>query len=171
VTPAPAFTGRLAGVWRPIWCAAGSLALAGSLWSTVEYGSVAVIFEPDLSWGEPAPLAERIAQGQRSVLWGHHADYAAVTMAPKPEAVFEQFERPLHHLADTRLLVAYARALLARGEVDKATHVAARLREFRNPVSTDFLAACDEPGRDQRATPFQCLPDPALRPEALRPKP
>lgn len=157
---------RFAGWWRPIWCATGSLALAGSLWSTVEYGTVAVIFEPDLSWGEPAPLAERIELGQRSVLWGHHADYAAVTMAPKPEAVFEQFERPLYHLADTRLLMAYARALLARGEVEKATHVAARLREFNNPVSKDFFADCDAPG----AAAFQCLPDPHLPPEALRPK-
>ena len=166
--PVPAAApSRLAGVWRPVWCATGSLALAGSLWSTVEYGSVAVIFEPELSWGEPAPLAERIEQGQRSVLWGHHADYAAVTMAPKPEEVFAQFERPLYHLADTRLLMAYSRALLARGEVDKAVHVAARLREFNNPVSKDYFADCAAAG----AASFQCLPDPRLPAEALRPKP
>jgi O-antigen ligase len=168
--PAPTLS-RLAGAWRPVWCATGALALAGSLWSTVEYGSVAVIFEPELSWGEPAPLAERIAQGQRSVLWGHHADYASVTMAPKPEEVFAQFERPLYHLADTRLLIAYARALLARGEIAKASHVAARLREFHNPASAEFFALCDAPGAAPSATPFQCLPDPALPAEALRPKP
>jgi O-antigen ligase len=162
---------RFAGAWRPVWCITGAVALAGSLWSTVEYGSVAVIFEPELSWGEPAPLAERIAQGQRSVLWGHHADYASVTMAPKPEEVFSQFERPLYHLADTRLLIAYARALLARGEIAKASHVAARLREFHNPASADFFALCDAPGAAPGATPFQCLPDPALPAEALRPKP
>lgn len=166
--PSTPIASRLAGVWRPVWCATGALALAGSLWSTVEYGSVAVIFEPELSWGEPAPLPERIAEGQRSVLWGHHADYAAVTMAPKPEEVFSQFERPLYHLADTRLLIAYARALLARGEIQKATHVAARLREFHNPASADFFSACDAAGS---ATPFQCLPDPGLPAEALRPRP
>jgi O-antigen ligase len=160
---------RLAVAWRPVWAASGALALAGSLWSTVEYASVAVIFEPELSWGEPAPLPERIAKGQRSVLWGHHADYAAVTMAPKPEDVFGQFERPLYHLADTRLLIAYARALLARGEIEKATHVAARLREFRNPVAAEFFAACE--GADRSTTPFQCLPDPRLPAEALRPTP
>ncbi len=162
---------RLAGAWRSVWCATGALALAGSLWSTVEYGSVAVIFEPDLSWGEPAPLAQRMAKGQRSVLWGHHADYASVTMAAKPEEVFAQFERPLYHLADTRLLIAYARALLARGEIQKATHVAARLREFHNPASADFFAACEAPGAEPSATPFQCLPDPGLPAEALRPAP
>lgn len=165
--PAPQDTSRMTGVWRPLWGATGALALAGSLWSTVEYGSVAVIFEPDLSWGEPAPLPERIAEGQRSVLWGHHADYAAVTMAPRPEEVFGQFERPLYHLADTRLLIAYARALLARGETDKAVHVAARLREFRNPASKEFFEACDTPG----SVAFQCLPDPGLPAEALRPRP
>lgn len=156
---------RLAVARRPVWCVTGAVALSGSLWSTVEYASVAVIFEPELSWSEPAPLAERIAQGQRSVLWGHHADYAAVTMAPKPEEVFSQFERPLYHLADTRLLIAYARALMARGETEKATHVAARLREFRNPASAEFFAACGTTG----ITPFQCLPDPGLPAEALRP--
>ena len=162
---------RLAGAWRPVWCATGALAMAGSLWSTVEYGSVAIIFEPDLAWSEPAPLAERIAEGQRSVLWGHHADYAAVTMAPEPEKVFDQFERPLYHLADTRLLIAYARALQGRGETARAAHVAARLREFHNPVSADFFAVCDAPPAAPAPAPFQCLPDPALPAEALRPKP
>ena len=162
---APATPSWLAEVWRPVWGMSGALALSGALWSTVEYASVAVIFEPELSWGEPAPLEERIARGRRSVLWGHHADYASVTMAAKPEEVFSQFERPLYHLADTRLLIAYARALVARGEIDRASHVAARLREFRNPASAEFFAACGTAG----ITPFQCLPDPGLRAEALRP--
>jgi hypothetical protein len=166
-SPADASRSRFAEVWRPVWGMTGAVALSGAVWSTVEYASVAVIFEPELSWGEPAPLAERIAQGQRSVLWGHHADYAAVTMAPKPEAVFSQFERPLYHLADTRLLIAYARALVARGEIEKATHVAARLREFRNPASAEFFAACGTAD----ITPFQCLPDPGLPAEVLRPWP
>jgi hypothetical protein len=85
--------------------------------------------------------------------------------------VFDQFERPLYHLADTRLLIAYARALQGRGETARAAPVAARLREFHNPASADFFAACDVPTAAPAPTPFQCLPDPALPAEALRPTP
>jgi O-antigen ligase len=162
----PAAEAGRRSAWPALWAVAGALAVVGSLWSTVEYLRVAVIFEPELAAGEPAPLAERIATGRRSVLWGHHADYALVTMAPEPQTVFDAFERPLYHLADTRLLMAYARALAARGELERATDVAARLREFRNPLSREFFAAC---GAASGGTPFQCLPDPGLPADALRP--
>lgn len=154
---------------RAAWTLAGVAALAGTAVSTSEYASVAVIFEPGWSAGEPAPLATRIERGRRSVLWGHHADYAEVTMAPEPEKVFDAFDRPLHHLADTRLLMAYARALAARGELDRAAHVAARLREFRNPMSSEFLAVCEGRAQARGEVPFQCLPDPGLPAAALRP--
>jgi len=156
-----------ASAW--LWSVTGAFALVASVWSTVEYWTVAVIFEPGLSLGEAPVLSERIARGQRSVLWGHHADYARVTMAPAPEEVFADFERPLFHLADTRLMVAYAKALAARGETDRAAHVAARLREFRNPASAEFFAACDRPRARPGAAPFPCQPDPALPAEMLRP--
>ena len=90
-------------------------------------------------------------------------------MAKAPEEVFDAFDRPLHHLADTRLMIAYARALEGRGETARAAHVAARLREFRNPASAEFFSVCDAPGSDRRPTPFQCLPDPALPAELMRP--
>ena len=64
-------------------------------------------------------------------------------------------------------------ALLARGERVRAlvrpTSQAARLREFRNPASAEFFSVCDAPGSDRRPTPFQCLPDPALPAELMRP--
>lgn len=155
------------GPW--LWSVTGALALVASVWSTVEYWTVSVIFEPELSFGEAEPLSARIERGRRSVLWGHHADYARATMAKAPEEVFDAFDRPLHHLADTRLMIAYARALEGRGETARAAHVAARLREFRNPASAEFFSVCDAPGSDRRPTPFQCLPDPALPAELMRP--
>jgi hypothetical protein len=169
--PGSGGAGAARSFWPVVWVVTGALGFGGALWSTVEYARVAVIFEPELAHGEPEPLAVRIERGRRSVLWGHHADYALVTMAPEPQTVFDAFERPLYHLADTRLLVAYARALAARGELDRATHVAARLREFRNPLSNEFFSSCEGPGSDRLATPFQCLPDPGLPAEALRPHP
>ncbi|MEY4754516.1 MAG: hypothetical protein RJA44_2191, partial [Pseudomonadota bacterium] len=165
----PAWRERLPSglLWRS-HLLAGLFTLLLSLAALGEYWTVVVIFEPDMSLGTPGPLDERIKRGQRSLLFGHHADYAAVTMAEHPEAVFDSFERPLYHLLDTRLMITYARALAARGELDRATHVAARLREFRNPASDEFFAPChsSEPGA---ALAFQCGKDPQLRPEWLRP--
>ncbi|KDB52131.1 hypothetical protein X805_22850 [Sphaerotilus natans subsp. natans DSM 6575] len=163
---APGWRLRL-GPW--LWSVTGALALVASVWSTVEYWTVSVIFEPELSFGEAEPLSARIERGRRSVLWGHHADYARATMAKAPEEVFDAFDRPLHHLADTRLMIAYARALEGRGETARAAHVAARLREFRNPASAEFFSVCDAPGSDRRPTPFQCLPDPELPAALMRP--
>ncbi|MDP4302216.1 PglL family O-oligosaccharyltransferase [Leptothrix discophora] len=151
-------------------------ALLASFVAARQYHDVAVIFDPDLvPGGRPGPLSERIAQGQRSVLFGHHADYARLTMAQRPELVFDDFERPLFHLLDTRLMIAYARALHARGDTARARHVAARLREFRNPASAAFFAPCNgsavagAAAVDPDALPFQCGPDPALPANDLRP--
>ena len=168
VTPATASARWLDGPRRRQ--ALAVLGLAGALTALWQYYTVAVIFEPDLTLGEPAPLADRIRAGQRSPLFGHHADYAAVTMAPRPELVFDAFRRPLHHLLDTRLMTAYARALAARGDTVRARHVAARLREFNNPQAAEFFAAC-QAAQDVpvSALPFQCQPDPRLEAEALRP--
>ncbi|MGY0197481.1 Wzy polymerase domain-containing protein [Leptothrix sp. BB-4] len=145
-------------------------ALLGSIDAARQYHDVAVVFDPDLvPGGHPAPLSQRITQGQRSVLFGHHADYARVTMTPQPELVFDDFEGPLFHLLDTRLMVVYARALDARGERDRARHVAARLREFRNPASAMFFAPCGDRPDDSPGAPFQCGSDPALPADRLRP--
>lgn len=148
-------------------------ALVASLDAARQYHDVAVVFDPSLvPGGRPGPLAERIEQGQRSVLFGHHADYARVTMASQPEQVFEDFERPLFHLLDTRLMIAYARALNGRGDEARALHVVARLREFRNPASAAFLAVCDVPADAREGAgpaAFPCGKDPALPAWDLRP--
>ncbi|MDO9072103.1 MAG: Wzy polymerase domain-containing protein [Rubrivivax sp.] len=145
--------------------AAALLVAAGAALSVLDYLRVAAIFTA--TPGAP-PLEQRIASGQRSVFFAHHADYAAVTsgmpLADPPHA----FDRVTHYLLDTRLMIAWAHSLAARGEVDAARHVAARLREFRKADAAEFFEACNArvegigaapagaSGAAER--PFQCVP-------------
>jgi O-antigen ligase len=161
VTAAGAAGAKGAEPW--VIAAAGLLAVAASVYAIFDFWRVATVFETAIP-GADAPLAYRIERARRGVLFGHHADYARVTMAERPQEVFESFERPLFHLIDTRLMMAYAKALAGRGERDKARHVAARLREFRKPETEAFFAECA-----QSPQAFQCGPDPGLPYEALLP--
>jgi len=135
------------------------LALAiGAAAAAFDYWRVVVIYDP----GEhAAPLEERIERGQRSPLFGHHADYAAATAFGEPKAPLSPsqqlaFERATHQLLDVRLMIAWAQALAAEGELDKARWLAARIREFRNPGADEFFAPCRSAGT--AATAFQCQP-------------
>ncbi|MBK6851613.1 MAG: O-antigen ligase C-terminal domain-containing protein [Burkholderiales bacterium] len=146
-------------VFAPVATLLGGGALLGSLWALGDYWSVAVVFEPSLAIGDAGSLEGRIARAKRSVLFGHHADYAEVTMAERPEEVLAQFDRPLYHLLDTRLMTAYAKALAGAGHLPEAAHVAARLREFHNPASEEFFEPCET---GAHPLPFQCSPDSRL---------
>ncbi|WP_170162278.1 PglL family O-oligosaccharyltransferase [Caldimonas tepidiphila] len=134
---------------------AGATTLLVTLYAVWDYQRITQIFTPRGEAGA-RPLAERIDEGRRSMLFGASADYAAVTMAARPSEVFEAFERPLHRLIDARLMIAYARALDERGERDKAVYVAQRLREFRHPLGEKFFSACEAPQAPGTAAPFQC---------------
>lgn len=138
---APDWGMRLAG-------AAMLIGAAAMLW---DYRRVVVIFAPG---DDAAPLAERIAEGRRSWFFAHHADYALVTTAEEAAALPGAFDRAPHYLLDTRLMIAWARSLAAQGDMDRARHLAARLREFRNPGSTAFFAPCDDAQAVDK--PFQC---------------
>lgn len=130
--------------------AAAALVVAGAALSVADYLKVVAIFAA--TPGAP-PLQQRIAEGQRSIFFAHHADYAAVT-AGLPLADPERaFDRVTHYLLDTRLMIAWAQALAARGEVDAARHLAARLREFRKPDAADFFAPCEA---SADALPYPC---------------
>jgi hypothetical protein len=142
---------------RPLLVAAMLLTI-GALASVLDYWRVVVIFAPP---AQAAPLSQRILDGRRSVFFGHHADYAAATSVPDPSQVMPAFETATHYLLDTRITLAWAKALAARGDLDRARHIAARLREFRNPGSDEFFAACDAAPADG-PRPFQC--DPPGRP-------
>ena len=161
--PSPADAGEGGTAAPRLIALCGVLAVAASAYAFFDFWRVATIFEPQIP-GAAAPLAERIERGRRGLLFGQHADYARVTMAERPQDVFESFDRPLFHLLDTRLMIAYAKALAGRGEMDKALDVAARLREFNKPEAEEFFEVCET-----APTAFPCGPDPALGYEALLP--
>lgn len=128
---------------------AGVLMLAGAVYATWDHLRIEAIYAP--APGAP-PLGLRIAEGRSSLLFGHHADYAAVTNPPRDPAI-SSFRRPLHQLVDVRLLIAYIEALRAEGRTDAALYAAQRLREFRRDDAQAYFAACTP---QNPAPPFQC---------------
>lgn len=140
---------------------AGALMIAGSLFALYDYWKVVVIYQPRASDG---PLGERIDRGRTSVFFSHHADYAAATTVEPPSLVLGAFDTTTHSLLDTRLMMAWARALNESNQRGKASYLAARLREFRNPASAEFFAVCDDlPKTADSLKPFQCdEPPPGL---------
>ncbi|MFO1328738.1 MAG: Wzy polymerase domain-containing protein [Rubrivivax sp.] len=140
---------------RPWLAPAASLLVLGAAYSVWDYGRVTAIFAADE--GAP-PLAARIERGQRSTFFAHHAHYAAATTDTEPVLREKAFDGAAHFLLDTRFMMAWADELAARGDVDRARHLAARLREFRNALSKDWLAECDAPPAAGSAPPYQCAP-------------
>ena len=134
---------------RPLSIGAALLVLGGAA-ALYDYTRVIAIFSPG---ADAAPLAERIAAGQRSVLFSHHADYAAANRDEAPLAErLRALRRAVHYLLDARLLHAWAEALEASGDDRRARHVAARLDEFHNEQSDDFFAVCGDDEDDAGET-------------------
>ncbi|MCE9660504.1 MAG: Wzy polymerase domain-containing protein [Burkholderiales bacterium] len=129
----------LGNVTRP-WVLASMALILGATLALWDYMRVVIIFAPPAT---AAPLDKRIADGRRSILFAHHADYAAATVIEHPSQVMKAFERAPHFLLDARLMLAWAKALDEAGETDKARYVAARLKEFHNDQADEFFAACD----------------------------
>lgn len=132
--------------------AAGLALLVGGLFAVTDYRRVVVIYAPPAGAGS---LAQRIADGAHAIFFGHQADYAAATTYDPSPTQLPAFRSAAHNLLDTRLMIAGARSHAAAGDVERARHIADRLREFRNPASDAFFAECDE-GRTP--PPFQCTP-------------
>jgi hypothetical protein len=130
----------------------GALMVAAALLAVIDYRRVVLIYAPG---SNDAPLAERVANGQRSLLFPHHADYAAATMAEHPGTQMAALQRASHYLLDTRLMTAWAVAYAEQGDLDRARHLAERLREFNNPASATFFAPCQPAAA---SAPFQCAP-------------
>jgi len=145
---------------KPVLVALGAATALGGGLAAADYSRVAAIF----SAGSTQPLAQRVAAGQRSLFFAHHADYAALTSGLPVVDQDQPFGRATHYLLDTRLMLAWARHRAALGDADGARHLAARLREFRNPGSRAYFAVCDaEPAASGAATanaasapPLQC---------------
>jgi O-antigen ligase len=136
---------------------AGSLVLmAGTVFAVFDYTRVTKIFAVDDD--DATPLSHRIARGQQSIFFAHHADYAAATVATHPSTAWTAFRRAPHLLLDTRLMMAWARAYAEKGDVERARYIADRLREFRNPDSAEFFAECEAKRPEGTPAPFQCTP-------------
>lgn len=128
--------------------------MLGAAYSVYDYFKVVVIFAPPEN---ATPLSERIARGQLSVFFSHHADYAAATTSEDPVFALAAAQRAAHYLLDTRLMTAWANALHATGDSERAKYLAQRLREFRNPQSVSYFAPCDDPAVAQADKPYQCF--------------
>ncbi|CAN5921267.1 hypothetical protein BH11PSE8_BH11PSE8_35620 [soil metagenome] len=146
------------GTSRPLFLGAMVLMCAGLL-SLVDYLRVVVIFSP---LEDSVPLADRIESGRHSVLFAHHAEYAAATTAEHPADTMRSFDSASHYLLDTRLMMAWAKAFDEAGDTERARQIAQRLREFRNSASKAFFDECDAPakpgGKHNGKLPFQCTP-------------
>jgi len=125
------------------------LLMLGGAGALLDYHRVSVIFEA----GDGTSLADRIARGKRSVFFAYHANYAAATTAARPADAMAAFPSATQNLLDTRLMMAWAKAYAERGDVERARHLAERLREFHNEDSADFFAPCEE---EAQPVPFQC---------------
>jgi Virulence factor membrane-bound polymerase, C-terminal/O-Antigen ligase len=123
----------------PVLAACGALVVAGAVFAVADYKKVVVIFA---SYTTGASVAQRIEAGQRSVFFGHHADYAAVTSRARTADPRFDFDRASHHLLDSRLMMAWSQALADSGELDAARYMAGRLREFKKEDAQSFFAAC-----------------------------
>ncbi|MDE1927595.1 MAG: O-antigen ligase C-terminal domain-containing protein [Burkholderiales bacterium] len=134
---------------------AALLLIGATALSVLDYRRVALIFDEDAG---AIPLEARIAAGQHSLFFGHHADYAALTTGMPIPGNSRGFERAVHYLLDTRLMIAWAEALDRGGHVDLARDLAARLREFHKPDAIEFFAPCPSGATPVEAArrPFQC---------------
>ncbi len=136
------------------WSALAGLLMALGGWlALLDYQRAVVIYAPTEGSGS---LVERIERGQHSLLFAHHADYAATTNDAPPAAAALGFARATHSLLDTRLMVAWAQWLADAGAIDPARWLAQRLREFHNPDADGFFAACKN--LSLSAADFQCQP-------------
>jgi O-antigen ligase len=138
----------------------GLLLVVGSVLALVDYARVVRIFAPPR---DGSILEQRIADGERSWLFAHHAAYAAATVDDDVPATDPAFQLAPHYLMDTRLMLAWSRALARAGELIKARQLAQRLREFHNPQAGEFFDACEAPSAAS-APPFQCQPAQELSP-------
>ena len=135
------------------WFGGAMVALA--LLCTWDYLRVSTIFLDDAGL---APLPERIAAGQTSPLFAHHADYADATTADPPSRALGALEHATHSLLDSRLMMAWANALSESGQTERARYLVARLKEFDKTDTEDFFAPCAD--ATLKVKPFQCQPEP-----------
>lgn len=137
----------------------GAALVLGASLALMDFTRVTVIFN---AAERHTPLTVRIAEGQRSLFFGHHADYAAATLSlGDPADPLAPFDRATHYLLDTRLTTAWAEALARQGQTEAARHLVARLAEFGH--DSRLLRGCEAPA--SAVPPATGQPAPVLLPD------
>ena len=172
--------------WRPLAVAA-LLLMFGSLASLADYARVVVIFAPGedaaplaqrieagrksvffahhadyaaATSADPATATDPTTRAAADALAGRAADRTTPLPPGPAEAAspaLRAFRTAPHYLLDARLMQAWAEALNAAGDTERARFVAQRLKEFRNKQSEAFFAPCEALPPAGEAPPFQCL--------------
>jgi hypothetical protein len=126
---------------------AGLAMTIGAAAAALDYWRVVVIYDPP---ERAAPLEERIERGQRSPLFGHHADYAAATAFGEPKAPLSAsqqlaFRRAPHQLLDVRLRLPRAAHWRAGRDGQGAAWLAAHPGVSQSRAD-EFFAPPTKPG-------------------------
>ncbi|MEY4414379.1 MAG: hypothetical protein RIQ53_1672 [Pseudomonadota bacterium] len=108
---------------------AGVLMVCGSLWALIDFQAISSIYS--VAKDERRSLAQRIADGQGSLWFAHHADYAAATNPMQPLSRALGLQSAVHYLLDGQLMQTWARELAAQGHPEHARLLMQRLGEFR----------------------------------------
>lgn len=134
------------------WLALGMTLLVAALFSATDYLKIARLYLPSLPGAAP-DLPRRLQDARGSVFNGTIAMRATATeMKPGPSAV-RAAEIAAHGLLDVPLLIAWADALAASGDADRARYLAQRIYEFDTPDVDRYRAACQV-----QPQPYQCQP-------------
>ncbi|MCA0177702.1 MAG: Wzy polymerase domain-containing protein [Proteobacteria bacterium] len=137
---------------RWAWAAIGMTMVAVAALTAWDYQRVARLYAHD---GDTQRTG-RMADARQSVLFASLADYAFATNTAPSIYTLAAAWNSSHDQIDAKLLQAWAESLAATGEVDKARHIAARLREFNFAQTRPWFAPCATAPAE--AQPFQCTP-------------
>jgi O-antigen ligase len=129
---------------------AGLLMSVAGAWSLLDYQRVILIYAGRYS---DAERKVRVEAGQQSVFFAHQADYTAA-LAPGSSQPSRDlgFKRGIHTILDKNMLLAWAKYLAGKGQIDQAQWVLQRMREFRGPEVDAYFAPC----LDRASMAFQC---------------
>ena len=129
----------------------GLLLILGAALIVMDFMRVAAIFS---IFYEDEPIEQRLARGQRSLLYSSAANYLAAVARKADQETLLVAPRAAHGMADPGLLIRWSQAFERDGQHDKAIYLAARAREFKRREDTSFFAVCDDP--QLAGSAYQC---------------
>ncbi|WIT13133.1 Wzy polymerase domain-containing protein [Paucibacter sediminis] len=145
--PAPAEAQILPCSTLQLSCA---LVLTAGLVMLLDYSRVTVLYDE-------LPAADmQFERAQQAWLFGTAADYAYATHFPASAQTLPAARRAAHLVVDARLLIAWAEALEAAGDIDRARYLVARLREFQAPEAKEWLRRCEAPKDSEKGAIGLC---------------